>query len=215
VKKTAVLIDAAFLRAFLPKTFAYADLAKVIERFALSCVSDCDDEQVQRILYYDCAPYNGNDAHKLHPLDPGRTPNSAAYRNYWNSVLTSLKAKPYFDVRLGEVSFDGWQLSDRAARDILTKARPLMADDFFPVLRQKGVELRIGLDVALMAKDRLIDRIVVVSGDAHIVPAMKVARRQGLQVVIAMLSHTKPSLMEHADLHRKVDLPGAVAAMSS
>jgi uncharacterized LabA/DUF88 family protein len=65
-----------------------------------------------------------------------------------------------------------------------------------------------------MAKDRLIDRIVVVSGDADIVPAMKLARREGVQVVLASLNHNvKASLREHADLYRNVDLQAVVAGL--
>lgn len=212
MKKTAVLIDAGFLRTFLPKTCGYADLAKIIEHFAQACVSAPDGEQMQRVLYYDCPPYDGTGAHKPHPLDPRRAPNSAGHRNYWNSVLSILKSKPYFAVRLGEVSFDGWQLSDRATAEILASHRTLAAGDFLPVLRQKGVDLRIGIDVALMAKDRLVDRIVVVSGDADMIPAMKAARRGGLKVVLATLGHkVKASLKEHADLYRYVDVPAVIA----
>jgi uncharacterized LabA/DUF88 family protein len=65
-----------------------------------------------------------------------------------------------------------------------------------------------------MAKDRLIDRIVVVSGDADIVPAMKVARREGVQVVLVSLNHSiKTSLREHADLYRIVDLPALLTQL--
>ncbi len=212
MKKTAVLIDAGFLRAFLPTTVGFAALADIIEAFALACVSAAEGEEMHRVLYYDCAPYDGDGRHKPHPLDRTRQPTSQGYRNFFNSVLSILKSKPYFAVRLGEMSFDGWALSDKATTEILAQGRILVADDFEPVLRQKGVDLRIGLDVALMAKDRLIDRIVVVSGDADIVPAMKVARREGVQVVLASLNHNvKASLREHADLYRNVD-PNAVIA---
>jgi uncharacterized LabA/DUF88 family protein len=107
-------------------------------------------------------------------------PTSAGYRNFHNSVLSLLKSKPYFAVRYGEMSFNGWALSDKATTEILAHNRAIVADDFEAVLRQKGVDLRIGLDVAVMAKDRLIDRIVVVSGDSDIVPAHegRAARRR-------------------------------------
>lgn len=168
---------------------------------------------MHRVLYYDCPPYAQDSGRFLHPIDPARTPTSTRYQNFWNSVLSLLKSKPYFAVRLGEVSFDGWAITDKAAAEIITQARPPVADDFQPVLRQKGVDLRIGLDVPLMAKDRLIDRIVIVSGDADIVPAMKVARREGVQVVLTSLGHhIKASLREHADLYRNVDLAAVIAS---
>jgi hypothetical protein len=141
-------------------------------------------------------------------------PTSAGYRNFWNSVHTILKGKPYFSVRLGEVSFEGWALTNRATAELLSHRRSPVADDFAPVLRQKGIDLQIGLDVALMAKDRLIDRIVVVSADADIAPAMKFARNEGVQVVLAALGHkTKLSLREHADLYRPIDVPAVISAI--
>jgi uncharacterized LabA/DUF88 family protein len=214
LKRTAVLIDAGFLRAFLPNTVGFGTLAEITEAFALACVSTNDGEEIHRVLYYDCPPYDGDGRRKPHPLDSTRQPTSPAYRNFFNSVLSILKSKPYFAVRLGEMSFDGWALSDKATSEILAQGRQIVADDFEPVLRQKGVDLRIGLDVALMAKDRLIDRIVVVSGDSDIVPAMKVARREGVQVVLASLSHNvKASLREHADLYRNVDLQSIITGL--
>jgi uncharacterized LabA/DUF88 family protein len=214
VKKTAVLIDAGFVRALLPKTVGYADVAQIIESLSLACISTRDDEEMHRVLYYDCPPYDGAGANNPHPLDPTRTPTSAGHRNFWNAVHSILRGKPYFAVRLGEVSFDGWALTERATVELLADGRSPVADDFAPVLRQKGVDLRIGLDVALMAKDRLIDRIVVVSVDADIVPAMKVARREGVQVVLAALGHkTKASLREHADLYRAIHVPTVISAL--
>jgi uncharacterized LabA/DUF88 family protein len=214
LKKTAVLIDAGFLRTFLPSAVGFAALADIIEAFAFACVSACDGEEIHRVLYYDCPPFEGDGRRKPHPLDRARRPTSLGYQNFFNSVLSLLKSKPYFAVRLGEISFDGWTLSDKATTEVLNRGRAIVADDFEAVLRQKGVDLRIGLDVAIMAKDRLIDRIVVVSGDADIVPAMKVARREGVQVVLASLNHTvKASLREHADLYRTVDLQAVIAGL--
>lgn len=64
-----------------------------------------------------------------------------------------------------------------------------------------------------MSKDRLIDRIVIVSGDADIVPAKKVARRHGVQVVLTSLGHNiKASMREHADVYRNVDINAIIHA---
>jgi hypothetical protein len=126
-KKAAVLIDAGFLRTFLPTTAGYETLADVIEAFALACVSIADGEEMHRILYYDCAPYDADGRRKPHPLDPMRQPTSAGYRNFYNSVLSLLKSKPSFAVRLGEVSFDGWALSDKATKEILAHGRAVVA----------------------------------------------------------------------------------------
>src|SRR5665213_735758 len=173
MKKTAVLIDAGFLRAFLPSTVGFGTLADITEAFALACISADEGEEMHRVLYYDCPPYDGDGRRKPHPLDATRQPTSPGYRNFFNSVLSLLKSKPYFAVRLGEMSFDGWSLSDKATSEILAQGRQIAADDFEPVLR-----------------------------------------REGVQVVLASLSHNvKASLREHADLYRNVDLQGILSAL--
>jgi hypothetical protein len=144
VKKTAVLIDAGFLRTFLPTTVGFKVLADIVEGFAVNCVSAAAGEEMHRILYYDCKPYGGSGANKPHPIDGPKPPVSPSRQNFFNSTLTILKSKPYFAVRLGEMSFDGWALSHDATRAMLQQRRPPASADFIPVLRQKGVDLRIG-----------------------------------------------------------------------
>lgn len=139
MKKTAVLIDAGFLRAFLPTTTGFAEVAAVVEAFALACIDANDGEEMHRVLYYDCPPYEGDGRSKPHPLDPSRRPISDGKRNFLNSVLTILKGKAYFAVRLGEISFDGWALSDTATDEIVATHRALAPDDFVPLLRQKAL----------------------------------------------------------------------------
>ncbi|MCU6424521.1 NYN domain-containing protein, partial [Klebsiella aerogenes] len=51
-------------------------------------------------------------------------------------------------------------------------------------LRQKGVDMRIGLDIASITLKRLASTIILVAGDADFVPAAKLARREGLQFIL-------------------------------
>ena len=72
--------------------------------------------------------------------------------------------------------------------------------DVVPKVRQKGVDMRIGLDIASLALKRLVSTIALVTGDSDIVPAMKLARREGLRVLLDPLSHpVRPELKVHAD----------------
>lgn len=67
-------------------------------------------------------------------------------------------------------------------------------------VEQKGVDVRIGLDIATLAYKKRVDRIVLITGDADFVPAAKLARREGLDVVLDPLWATiSPSLGEHVD----------------
>lgn len=69
--------------------------------------------------------------------------------------------------------------------------------------------MRIGLDIATFCENRSADRILLLTADTDCVPAMKFARRAGLQLALIRLpnSHLAPELVEHADYDRRVDWP--------
>lgn len=204
MKETAVLIDAGFLRAKMPTKMRRQDRVAAIVDFAKRCVLSAEEE-LYRIFYYDCPPYAGSAGNFPHPLGKVGPVLDQSFITYWDAVLRELRRQEYFAVRCGEMSFDGWILKDKAIQEILGTNRPLAMNDFKPNLRQKGVDLRIGVDLTLLSKDRLVDRIVLVAGDSDLVPAMKLARREGVKIVLVSLGHPiKPLLREHADIYRTV-----------
>jgi len=81
----------------------------------------------------------------------------------------------------------------------------LEEDDISPTFKQKGVDMRIGLDIASIAFKKQADRIVLVSGDSDFVPAAKLARREGIEFVLdPMWASIRADLNEHIDLLRSV-----------
>lgn len=79
-------------------------------------------------------------------------------------------------------------------------ADDLSDDDFVPALRQKGVDMRIGLDIASITLKRQADVIILVSGDSDFIPAAKLARREGMQFILDPLwQSVSPDLSEHID----------------
>jgi len=67
-------------------------------------------------------------------------------------------------------------------------------------LRQKGVDMRIGLDIASLTLKRLASTIILVAGDADFVPAAKLARREGVQFILDPLwQSVSDDLFEHID----------------
>jgi len=60
--------------------------------------------------------------------------------------------------------------------------RTLKAADLEPVFIQKGVDMRIGLEIASLALKRLVDAIVLVTADAVMIPAMNRVPRQAWQI---------------------------------
>lgn len=67
-------------------------------------------------------------------------------------------------------------------------------------LRQKGVDMRIGLDIATITLKRLASTVILIAGDADFVPAAKLARREGVQFILDPLwQSVSDDLFEHID----------------
>lgn len=195
--KVAVLIDGGHLRACSGKAGRFYD-NEFIEKFANMC--PLGDEYLLRVYYYDSPRYRGTV--KL-PVSAERTEFSA--NNDW---LDELARKPRFAVRRGTLGFRGWVPKKTPI------AGPNLTDsDFRPVFEQKGVDMRIGLDIATFSRIKSVDRIILVSGDQDMIPAMKEARKAGLEVVLVQLpapTRRLHRLLEaHSDDIRNVEWPEA------
>lgn len=77
-------------------------------------------------------------------------------------------------------------------------------------LRQKGVDMRIGVDIASLALKQQVDTIVLVAGDSDFVPAAKLARREGIDFILDPLwQQINSDLFEHIDgLQSGLSKPG-------
>ncbi len=70
--------------------------------------------------------------------------------------------------------------------------------------------MRIGLDIAAYSALKNIDRIALVTKrDTDCVPAMKLARKSGVQVILIALpgGRIPTELAEHADFVRTINWP--------
>lgn len=87
--------------------------------------------------------------------------------------------------------------------------RQLTKNDFVPDLKQKRVDMEIGLDVDWLSSKGIVERLILVTADSDFVPAMKFARREGIKVVLVNMGHrlTKHDLLVHADEVRSVPYP--------
>lgn len=193
MKKVALMIDGGHLRA-QARQDKLSFTPDFIERFARECVDE--GEELLRALYYDCAPYAGT----------VRLPVSGKETEFKGSAawLDDLASRDFFAVRLGVLKFRGF-----TPKRIPVAQKTLTDDDFRPEFEQKGVDMRIGLDMATFAAARTVERIILVSGDTDCVPAMKHARISGLQVVLTVLPnhHPAPELTWHTDIRRAVKWP--------
>jgi len=76
--------------------------------------------------------------------------------------------------------------------------------DFKPDFEQKGVDMRIGLDIATISALGTVDCIVLITNDTDCVPAMKLGRKAGLQIVLMVFpgQRAAPELVHYSDYHR-------------
>lgn len=197
--KIAILIDGGFLRVVAKKARKIYD-PDFVERFALACQTP--DERILRILYYDCAPYGGTV--KL-PVSGVSHTYSSASGDAW---LHALSYKDLFAVRRGVLKFRGF-VPIRKPHPKSPPKTTFADSDFKPDFEQKGVDMKIGLDVAAFSANRSVDRIILISGDTDCVPALKYGRKAGLQTVLIQPPKTKlaPELFAHVDFRRNVLLP--------
>ena len=67
--------------------------------------------------------------------------------------------------------------------------------------------MRLGLDIATYAANRSVERIVLITGDTDCLPAMKLARTAGLQVVLVPFPGQilARELLSHSDFQRQVE----------
>lgn len=193
--KVAVLIDGGFLR-HMARCAGHKYNPDFIEAFARQCIRRDEDEFLFRVLYYDCPPYTGT----------VRLPVSGASKEYSRSDewLHDLSRRDLIAVRRGVLKFRGFN-----PKRIPVGDAPLEDKDFESVFEQKGVDMRIGLDIALFSSSRSVERIILVSNDTDCIPAMKHGRKAGLQVVIAAIPDcpVTKELLAHCDYRRAVAWP--------
>lgn len=192
-KKITVLLDGGHLRIYLKKGNKPVT-ADYMERVGLA--SALATEEIIRILYYDCALFNGT---TKRPVSRTLETHSQA-----TPLLHDLAQKDLFAVRRGVLKFRGYVL-----KKYHQPSSPPVDADFVPKFEQKGVDMRIGLDMATIAANRSVELIALMTNDTDCIPAMKLVRRAGIQVALLCVPGCKPTqeLIAHADFKRIIVWP--------
>jgi len=202
-KRTAVLLDGGFVLLQLRRALGQRELtADDVLRFAHACI--VPGEELFRIYYYDCPPFGRPLVHPMSRVvqDFSKT---AVYASR-TRLLDELEHSDHVAFRAGVLSAGGWKLTYRSQQDLMKRPRACVATDFQPDFNQKRVDMKIGLDVAWLSSKGIVDRIVLVTADSDFVPAMKFARREGVQVVLVPMGskYLHKALRAHADEVREV-----------
>ena len=119
-------------------------------------------------------------------------------------LLETLKRKRKVALRIGTLKDNhNWQIYPGRVKELLSgkkKLEELKDSEIFLDVQQKGIDMKIGVDIATLALKRFVDTIVLFSGDSDFVPAAKLARREGIDFILdPMQANVEPQLFEHVD----------------
>lgn len=205
-RRIAILIDGGFfIKRFnalynRDRKMTGAQVADMMYTMALRHVRDND--VLYRIFYYDCEPLDK----KMHNPITKYCINYAKTDQYKfrHELLDALKYKRKVALRIGTLkTSSNWIINPSATERLLKKEitiDDLAEDDVTPEIRQKGIDMKIGVDIASLSLKRFVDKIVLFSGDSDFVPAAKMARREGIDFILnPMKANVEPQLNEHID----------------
>ncbi len=154
--RLAIFIDGAYLEKVAEKNNVWVDYKKLSSEILtrVNARTPAAPIDLLRTYYYNSLPYQSN-----RPTDSEKERFRKRRRFY--GALERLSS---FTIRLGVVKYRG---RDNQAQ---------------PIYQQKQVDLLLGLDFALLSAKRSITHAAVVTGDSDMVPALEVAKREGIAV---------------------------------
>nr|WP_315592004.1 NYN domain-containing protein [uncultured Cupriavidus sp.] len=209
---TGILVDGAYFikryREIEPEhAYDAGHAAECVYRWAIAHLQQTWNganfvRDLYRIFFYDCPPL----VKKLHNPISKRVISfgDSDEANFRRALHAELQQKRKVALRLGHLSSDtSWTIKPARIEDLLKRrlrVDDLTEDDVRVVTRQKGVDMRIGLDVSSLAFKRQVRQIVLIAGDADFIPAAKLARREGVDFILdPMWQHVPKGLQEHVD----------------
>ena len=214
--RTAILVDgnlylrrARRLRGNKPPV----ECAEELHAYAVNHITQRRDVKLEfgnrslyRIFYYDCPPVS--DARVKQPWNEhNRVFSKRNPSNVWSTEFqAALAGMRKVAMRMGEVRTANmhFNLKEESLKKSLAKkiaVDDLDEKDFTLVgMKQSGVDMRIGLDVASLANEKIVDQIILIAGDTDFVPVAKTARRAGVDFLIDPMGHNLP-----AEFIRQVD----------
>lgn len=153
--RLAIFIDAGYSNALARDTFKlridYDEFRRQIHRVIAD--NTVEPLDLLRTYYYACLPYQSSPP----------TPEESGRMSRESSFFAALRNLSSFTVREGRLVFRGHDSNGQ------------------PIFQQKGVDLLLGLDFALLSAKHQITHAAVVSGDSDLVPAFDAAQQEGIK----------------------------------
>ena len=199
----AILLDGGFvtrkLKERLGQQPSAADIVALCDEIRAS--SHLSDYELMRIYYYDAPP--STETVKLPVSGVEHALAITERARHAQSLYDQLELTDGFALRMGETQLSpfSWKLKPTKVNQLIKQPRDLTDNDFILDIGQKGVDIRIGLDMARLALRDTVRAVAVVTGDSDFVPAFKFVRREGVKVMLCTLGHkgARRELKAHAD----------------
>ncbi|MBR6705654.1 MAG: NYN domain-containing protein [Clostridia bacterium] len=208
----AILVDGAFYQRRAQCCWGEREpgaRAEELERYCKSHLKykvgdHYEYDTLYRIFYYDCPPATDSVFHPLYKKTISlKATNVFRYNSQFQKELLRHRK---FALRLGKLDTNNlhYLLTYDAQKRLLdgrVSFNMLTEKDFVLNIQQKGVDMRIGLDISALAYKKLVTRIILISGDSDFVPAAKLARREGIDFILDPMGMQGISddLLEHID----------------
>jgi uncharacterized LabA/DUF88 family protein len=132
--------------------------------------------EILRTYYYNCLPYQRN---------PPTQEESLRFAQA-QKFHTALRALPRFEVREGMLVYRG---NDDKGR---------------PIYVQKGIDIQFGVDLVLLSAKQQISHAALIAGDSDFIPAIGVAKNEGVLIHLYHGATPHRKLIEIADERTRI-----------
>lgn len=213
--KTAILVDGGFYRRRAQALWGEKRSKERADELIDYCKrhlsfhahkgspKDNPKADLYRIFYYDCPPMSKKIYHPL--LEQTIDYEKTDLYTWTTEFFNELKKKRKVALRLGTLAENlaHFNLNPDVTKKLCRGAMKwsdLTKDDFKLDVKQKGVDMKIGVDIASLAFKKQVNQIILIAADSDFVPASKLARREGMDFILdPMWATIKPELHEHID----------------
>ena len=153
--RLAIFIDGGYVDALTRELGIRIDYAKFVKEINLAVSTKTSNAlDLLRTYYYDCLPYQSD----------APTDDEARRFSGKRKFFSALSQIERFQVRQGRLAHRGFDQNNR------------------PIFQQKRTDLLLGLDFALLSSKSRITHAALIAGDSDFLPAVEVAKQEGIEV---------------------------------
>lgn len=200
--RIAILVDGGFYRKRATSLWGLKDPKQRANELEAYCHKHVSNSYLYRIYYYDCPWLSDN---IYHPISKKNINYRKTDAYIWSSTFyEELKHRRKFALRMGRLSeAPQFVLREGVLKKLLNQQMAISEiteKELRLDAKQKGVDMRIGIDITSLALKKQVDKIVLIAGDSDFVPAAKLARREGIDFILDPLwQPIADDLFEHID----------------